>query len=141
VIVWDLGGVVARFRSEHRLQALAAVSGLSPQESHDRVWTSGFDARAEKGELRPREIWAAVQDSLRHQVSVTDLRHAWAAAFEPDWAVLEVIDAFRQPHALLTNNGPILDACLDHELASTVRRSPAPGWPVRGRSPRLVSGA
>ncbi len=37
-------------------------------------------------------------------------------AFDPDDKVLALIDRLAWPAVLFTNNGPMVDACLDHEL-------------------------
>jgi len=119
VVVWDLGGVVARFRPERRLAALAAATGLDEQRIDDAIWGSGLDDTASCGELDPDATWAAVLAALDHRATRDAVRAAWATAFVPDPAVLALVDAVAAGAgiALLSNNGPVVDDCLDHELA------------------------
>jgi glucose-1-phosphatase len=113
VIVWDLGGVVAEFRPDRRLRALSEQSGLATADIHARIWDSGLDAAAERGELSERETWDSVLTALEQRMTRPAVRRAWATAFVPNPEVLALADAVGEPSALLTNNGPILGACLE----------------------------
>ena len=116
MIVWDLGGVVTTFRPDRRLAALAEAAGLPAKVIDARIWGSGLDAAAERGELSAAAVWAAVVDATENRASPAALRSAWSAAFVPNREVLALLDTAPGPAALLTNNGPILEACLAHEL-------------------------
>lgn len=122
MIVWDLGGVVATFRPSRRLAALAAATGLDPAHIERAIWHSGLDAAAERGELDERAVWDAALAALDHRIDETQLRRCWSAAFEPNRGMLEFIDQTSRPRALFTDNGPILEACLRHELAPLTDR-------------------
>jgi len=122
IVVWDLGGVVCRFHPQRRLDALARLTGLPATTIHERIWSSGLDAAAERGELSPDVVWTCVLDALDHTATRDDVRRAWALAFEPNNAVLAIVDTLRVPSALFTNNGPIVDDILDEELAAVSRR-------------------
>jgi putative hydrolase of the HAD superfamily len=122
IVVWDLGGVVCRFRPERRLAALAELSGLAPAVIQQRIWGSGLDAAAERGDLSPDAAWAGVLAALDHRVEQDALRRAWSSAFEPNPAVLALVDSVHAPSALFTNNGPIVADLLDDELADVARR-------------------
>jgi HAD superfamily hydrolase (TIGR01509 family) len=121
-VVLDLGGVVCRFVPERRLRALAQLTGSPASDIHAALWASGLDARVESGDLDHDEAYAAVLGRLgtgtgtADGVSPADLRAAWAAAFEPDEDVLALVRSLDRPAALFTNNGPILEDCLAHEL-------------------------
>ena len=109
-ILFDLGGVVCRFRPERRLAALAADCGLPSEEVRARIWDSGFDAECDLGRYDAAAIHARVQDMLGLRMDYERFRAAWALAFEPDGEVLEVVDEVRRHvrAALLTDNGPVL---------------------------------
>jgi HAD superfamily hydrolase (TIGR01509 family) len=115
--VVDLGGVAAAFLPERRLAALAALSRLPENVVQDRIFDSGLEARAEAGAYSLEEAQAAVLTALEDRVSLQALIEAWAKAFEPNQAVLDRLDALPVPKVLLTNNGPMLDACLGGPLA------------------------
>jgi putative hydrolase of the HAD superfamily len=136
-VVVDLGGVAARFRPERRLDALAALSGLSPAVLQQRLFDSGLDRQAELGMYTADEGLAAVQDALEHRAEVTALIDAWASAFELDAGVLECVASLRVPSALFTNNGPVLDACLAGPLRALVATFDPIicSWHLRARKP------
>ena len=52
IVVFDMDGVLCRYRIERRLARLAAWSGHSPETIHAAIWGSGFEAEAERGILR-----------------------------------------------------------------------------------------
>jgi HAD superfamily hydrolase (TIGR01509 family) len=115
-VVLDLGGVVCRHVPDVRLRALARLTGAPESDIHAALWASGLDARAEAGDLDHDETYDAVLRRLGHTLSSTELRRAWAAAFEPDHEVLDVVRRVDRRSVLFTNNGPILEDCLTHEL-------------------------
>ena len=121
-MVFDLGGVVTSFRPERRLAELAVLSGLDESAIQQRIWESGLDAAAERGELSPDEVWAGVLAALEGRVDRDAVRAAWARAFAPNPAVLALVDSLTVPTALFTNNGAIVAEIFDHELADVGRR-------------------
>ncbi len=48
MIVWDLGGVGARFEPAVRLQAIGDAARLAPQQVDGAIWGSGLDTAAER---------------------------------------------------------------------------------------------
>lgn len=121
VLVMDLGGVTCRWLPDRRLVALAELSGLPPATIDQLVFTSGFDDAGERG-LFPDDAFA-VELARLLGLPATDeglarLRAAWVLAFEPDERVLALIARATVPTALFTNNGPLLEAGLEHELVA-----------------------
>src|SRR5688500_5327814 len=49
MVVFDMDGVLCRYRIERRLARLASWSGQSPQAIHAAIWRSGFEDEAERG--------------------------------------------------------------------------------------------
>lgn len=116
MIVWDLGGVVARFDHEARVNALADATGLLPDHIDEVVWRSGLDAAADKGYLDQDTAWSQVLAALEDRIDRSELRRCWSLAFIANQEVIDVIGRLGEPCALFTDNGPILSACLEHEL-------------------------
>jgi putative hydrolase of the HAD superfamily len=116
VVVVDLGGVAAHYHPEARLEAMSQLSGLSPAEVDDRIWRSGFDERAEKGEYTPDETMAFVIEALGGNIAPDAVIQAWSQAFSPNDDILAQIRALHAPAVLFTNNGPMIDACLEGPL-------------------------
>jgi glucose-1-phosphatase len=118
--VFDLGGVVANFYPERRLDALASDSGIPRAVIHDRLFVSGLDHDAELGRHTAESITAAILERLEHRLSVPALIACWALAFEPNVDLLDAIGRLSTRRALFTNNGPMLDLCLAGPLAQLV---------------------
>jgi HAD superfamily hydrolase (TIGR01509 family) len=109
-VLFDLGGVVCRFRPERRLFALASACGLPVQEVQARIWDSGFDRDCDRGRYTAHEVHRRTRELLGLQASYEEFRRLWTLAFEPDPAVLALADALRARvrTGLLTDNGPVL---------------------------------
>jgi putative hydrolase of the HAD superfamily len=124
VVVFDLGGVVCRWLPDRRLEALAACSGLPAATIEQLVFESGFDDAGERGRFDgptfTEELAALL--GLDPLADGDRLRTAWARAYEPVPAMLRAIDRIEGPTALLTNNGPLLEAALAEELAPVAQR-------------------
>lgn len=119
VLVLDLGGVAARWLPDRRLQALAELSGLPPATIDQLVFESGFEDAGERGRFTEQEYVTALLGLLGLPTEKTDdLRAAWARAYEPDARVLRVVERAPARTALFTNNGPLVEAALAHELSS-----------------------
>ena len=120
ILVMDLGGVTCAWVPDRRLVSLAELSGLPPATVDGLVFESGLDDAGERGQFTLPAFLDALRSVLNlgpAQVSDDDLRRAWASAFEPNRRVLALIDRATCPAALFTNNGPLLEAALGHDLA------------------------
>ena len=51
IVVFDMDGVLCRYRIACRLALLASWSGHSPDAIHAAIWRSGFEDEAERGVL------------------------------------------------------------------------------------------
>jgi putative hydrolase of the HAD superfamily len=121
VVVLDMGGVVCEYVPERRLRALSDLAGRRPAAIDSALFGSGLDARAEQGAWGLDEAYAAVLEALAPAgapVARDDLRRAWSRAFVPDNDLLAMVRRVRRPTALFTNNGPLIEDCLAHELSS-----------------------
>jgi glucose-1-phosphatase len=117
VVVVDLGGVAAAFLPLRRLEALAAESRLAGSEIDRRVWGSGFDAQAEAGVFSADETIDGLLDALDGCLDLETLIRCWAIAFEPVDLVVNLLARVAVRKVLFTNNGPMIDRCLDGPLA------------------------
>ncbi|NUT34432.1 MAG: HAD family phosphatase [Hamadaea sp.] len=115
-VVFDLGGVVCRYRPELRLQALAGASGRTPEDVHRMLYGSGFIGETELGRWSADDIVAEAGERLGHRVGRADLESAWLASFQVDEEVLELVSraAVRHRTAILTNNDLLLREALLH---------------------------
>lgn len=120
MLVMDLGGVVCRFHPERRTKALARLSGRSEADIDAQVFDSGFDDACDRGQFTLTEIvdqLIAMLDLGEDLDPRTELRACWAAAFEPDHAVVELCTRATVPVTMFTNNGPLVEDALRHQLA------------------------
>jgi HAD superfamily hydrolase (TIGR01509 family) len=133
LFAFDLAGVVCRFDTEHRLGVMAQAAGLEPATVQRLVWDAGIDAAGDRGVLSAAEMCDAVRDALQFTVDDETLRGLYVSAFEPDGAVLDLVDRVRvqAPTALLTNNGPLVLEAMRHELAQVGRHFDPWGFACR----------
>jgi putative hydrolase of the HAD superfamily len=118
VVVLDMGGVACEFVPDRRLRALVELSGRRPEAVDDALFGSGLEDRAERGELTLDEAYEAVEAELGPGLGRDAVRAAWARAFVPDGELLALVRTARRPTALFTNNGPLIEDCLTHELSA-----------------------
>ncbi|CAN5645240.1 HAD-IA family hydrolase [soil metagenome] len=123
ILVMDLGGVTCRWLPDRRLAALAELSGLPAATIDASLFESGFDDATERGRFPLEDLLAQLRallglgDGVGTQAEVTaELRAAWASAFDPDLRVLDLVTRASTPAVLFTNNGPLLEEALAHEL-------------------------
>jgi HAD superfamily hydrolase (TIGR01509 family) len=123
-VLFDLGGVVCRFVPERRLALLAADCGLPPAEVHARLWESGFSRECDLGHYSAEQMYEEVRRRIGLAMEYAGFRSAWAAAFEPDDAVLAIVDAVADGcrTAMLTDNAALLDEALPLLLPDVARR-------------------
>jgi HAD superfamily hydrolase (TIGR01509 family) len=123
-VLLDLGGVVCRFHPERRLRALASDCGLSELEVRVRIWDSGFDRDCDRGRYTAHEMYQRIRAVLGLKASYTRFRRMWALAFEPDPAVLALVDSLNPDIrvGLLTDNGPVLRDAMPTLLPAISRR-------------------
>ncbi len=136
-LVVDLGGVAASYRPENRLATLAEATGLIPSDIHNRLFSSGLDEAAESGSFAKESITQELLRSLDHRFDEQQLIDSWSQAFEPDLELLEFLRAQTIPRCLFTNNGPMIDLCLEGPLSvlhDTFDRVVC-SWHARARKP------
>lgn len=123
-VLFDLGGVVCRFQPERRLRALASDCGLSERDVQRRIWDSGFDRDCDLGRYTADAIYHQIRQRLGLKARYGEFCRMWALAFEPDPAVLALVDVLHSDirRGLLTDNGPILRDALPTQLPEVGRR-------------------
>jgi glucose-1-phosphatase len=105
-VVFDMDGVLCRYRIERRLALLASWSGRSPDAIHAAIWRSGFEAEAERGALSADEYLRGFGERLGHPLTAAQWVEARRAAMEPDLAVLALARQLRTERmvGMFTNN-------------------------------------
>lgn len=121
-LVVDLGGVAAHYHPERRLRAMSEATGLDAATITAELFESGLDRRAELGHYSPDELMDEVLDRLGFTIQPDELVVAWSRCFEPAAAILETLAQQSVPRALFTNNGPMVDLCLQGPLSSLARQ-------------------
>lgn len=105
-VVFDMDGVLCRYRIERRLARLAAWSGQSPEAIHAAIWGSGFEDAAERGALSADDYLQGFGERLSYPLSAAQWVEARRLAIEPDLAVLALVRQLRleRPVGMFTNN-------------------------------------
>jgi glucose-1-phosphatase len=111
VLLFDFGGVVARFLPDRRADYLSEHTGLTASQINRRLFESGIDENAERGLYGENEILDVVRAALDNRVTETELIAGWARAFEVNEPLLAWIETLEQRVALFSNNGPMLVHC------------------------------
>ena len=108
-VVFDMDGVLCRYRIERRLALLASWSGQSPDVIHAAIWRSGFEDEAERGVVSADEYLRRFGERMGYPLSAAQWVEARRAAIEPDVAVLSLARQLSTDHpvAMFTNN-PLL---------------------------------
>jgi glucose-1-phosphatase len=106
MVVFDMDGVLCRYRIERRLARLASWSGQSAEAIHAAIWGSGFEDEAERGGLLADEYLRGFGERLGYPISAAQWVEARRAAMEPDLAVLALARQLlaSRPVGMFTNN-------------------------------------
>ena len=120
-VLWDLGGVLCHFRPERRVVAIARRCGAS-EDKVRAVLSGDLLERLDAGAASLGELLGEMQQCLGWSQGAEELGHAWARAFEPNIAVVELARRTAARSAVITNNGPPLS---DHyaELLPVVAKA------------------
>jgi glucose-1-phosphatase len=123
-VVLDLGGVVCRFLPARRLDTLARASGLSAEQVHRRLFTSGFDEDCDRGRYDLEHQCEQICTRLGVSWEQSVLAELWAQTFEPDPEVLAVVDKVRPrvATALFSNNSPLVHLVIQTLLPDVAAR-------------------
>jgi len=108
-VVFDMDGVLCRYRRELRLERLAAWSGRSAEAIEAAIWRSGFEDEGERGRLSADDYLKGFGARIDYPLSAEQWIEARRVAIEPDQAVLALARTLGSvmPVGMLTNN-PLL---------------------------------
>jgi HAD superfamily hydrolase (TIGR01509 family) len=106
MVVFDMDGVLCRYRIERRLARLASWSGQRPAAIHAAIWGSGFEDEAERGVLSADDYLRGFGERLGHPLSAARWVEARRVAMEPNLAVLALARQLSEerPVGMFTNN-------------------------------------
>jgi HAD superfamily hydrolase (TIGR01509 family) len=105
-VVFDMDGVLCRYRIERRLALLASWTGRSPAAIHAAIWRSGFEDEAERGVLSADDYLRGFGERLGYPLSAAQWVEARRAAIEPDLGMLALARQLRTERmvGMFTNN-------------------------------------
>ena len=108
-VVFDMDGVLCRYRRQRRLALLASWSGRSPEAIRDAIFGSGFEDEGELGLLSADDYLKGFGERMGYPLSAEQWVEARRVAIEPDVETLALarqLGAVR-PVGMFTNN-PLL---------------------------------
>src|SRR3989454_5233846 len=85
-IVFDMDGVLCRYRIERRLALLASWSGREPDAILAAIWRSGFEDEAERGALSADAYLKGFGERMGYPLTAAQWAEARRAGIEPDAA-------------------------------------------------------
>jgi putative hydrolase of the HAD superfamily len=105
-VVFDMDGVLCRYRIERRLALLASWSGRSPDAIHAAIWRSGFEDDADRGALSADDYLRGFGERMGYPLSAAQWVEARRMAIEPDLIVLALARQLKRDRAvaMFTNN-------------------------------------
>jgi putative hydrolase of the HAD superfamily len=105
-VVFDMDGVLCRYRRERRLALLASWSGRSPDAIDAAIWRSGFEDEAERGAVSAEDYLKGFGERMGYSLTAAQWVEARRVAIEPDLAVLALARRLGEarPVGMFTNN-------------------------------------
>lgn len=109
-VVFDMDGVLCDYDFDRRLAIMADALGVSATIIDERIFKSGFDEAADRGEHTADSYLAGFAERLGVPISAEVWLDARCRAMTPNQAVIDMVEAMtgRVALAMLTNNGPLL---------------------------------
>jgi FMN phosphatase YigB (HAD superfamily) len=110
-VLFDMDGVLYAYDFENRLKLLESALDVGAETIRDKVFNSGIERAADKGELDTDAYIAAIADALGVEVTLRQWVAARKWAMAPAPAVIEMardLSAIVEI-AMLTNNGKMMD--------------------------------
>jgi putative hydrolase of the HAD superfamily len=105
-VVFDMDGVLCRYRIERRLARLALWSGHRAEAIYAAIWGSGFEDQAERGLMSADDYLRGFGERLGYPLSAAQWVEARRLAIEPDRAMLALVRqlSLQRPVGMFTNN-------------------------------------
>lgn len=123
-VIFDMDDVLIDYDFSARLRYLADLCGYDSAEIERRIFASGFDERADRGELDGPAYLAEFGERLGIEIALDDWIAARRQAMRPREAVWALVRRVGMPRAMLTNNGPLLRDALPALFPSLVALFP-----------------
>lgn len=114
-VVFDMDGVLCRYRIDQRLAHLATLGAKSAEEIHAAIWASGFEHLSDSGQITAEAYLNGFGERMGVALTRAQWLEARRRAMAPDLAMLDLVRALarRTKVALLTNNGELLEQVID----------------------------
>ena len=121
-VIFDCGGVLFDFEQDRRLAAISHASGLSPDEVQARIWDSGLDEAADRGEIPLGVLCRKLNQALELNMDEGHLVALMIRAFTVKPDVLSLVRQLRPEvnRGTLTNNGPLIRLGLERHFPDLV---------------------
>ncbi|MDX1433680.1 MAG: HAD family phosphatase [Gammaproteobacteria bacterium] len=114
-VIFDMDGVLCRYDFDRRLALMAEMTGVEAKTIKRVIFDEGFDESADSGGYSAESYHEEFCRRLGAPLSVEQWLEARAKSMQPNLAVLDMARrvALDRKVAMLTNNGPLLEAHID----------------------------
>ncbi len=121
-VFFDMDGVLYAYDFENRLKLLEDALGVPAETIRDRIFKSGWEDRADNGDIGLDDYIAGISERLGVEVRLGQWVAARKWAMAPDPAMIDLARRLSETLriAMLTNNGTMLWDHID-ELAPELR--------------------
>lgn len=115
LVLFDLDGVLCSFGTRIRTEYLARLAGSTAEKIHAAIWGSGFDARADAGEMDSFAYLHGYGERIGYPITLREWLDAQKISMEPNNEVLDLVERIRDRArlAVLTNNTALVADNID----------------------------
>ncbi len=103
-IIFDLGNVIVAFDHFLICKKLAQYSPFSPDQIYEKVFTSGLEARFDRGLITPEDFFTTVSNELNIKIELPLFHHIWSTIFSLNTGTAQIIQKLANYKLLCLSN-------------------------------------
>jgi putative hydrolase of the HAD superfamily len=100
-IIFDLGKVIVDFDHLTICRKLAEYSPCAPQQTYDKIFTSGLEAQFDRGQISPEDFFNTIRSELNINIGIDLFREIWNNIFSLNHGIEDIIQRLKGKYKLL----------------------------------------